>query len=82
MNFIHFNQTPTFSNSGLLVKQIHSRHSILLVPFMLVHIKHKLQLLKESFIALSQHSNILVANIPSKTPTHHFPVQRINLAHI
>lgn len=49
---------------------------------MLVHIKHKLQLLKESFIALFQHLSILIAKIPSKTtPTHHFPVQTTNLAH-
>lgn len=36
---------------------------------------------RESFIALFQHPNILVAKIPSKTPTHHFPVQRTNLTH-
>lgn len=64
------------------MKQIHSRHNILLVPFMLVHMEHKLQLLRESFMALLQHSSILVAKIPSKTtPTRHFPGQRTNLAH-
>lgn len=49
---------------------------------MLVHMEHKLQLLRESFMALLQHSSIPVAKIPSKTtPTRHFPGQRTNLAH-